>query len=714
MIVTFYSYKGGVGRSMALANIATWLYQQGRRVLMVDWDLEAPGLESFFYSHESELQAVAENPGLVDLIESYRQQWEHAFDIDEKRSDGQSKTRQLIERIGPIRHLFLPLVGTSPEALNRRQEPGLWLLHAGCRAGGSEANYTKTINALDWTRFYDDYGGYDFIEWLKFEFRKDMDFVLIDSRTGLTEMGGICTQHLADMAICFLAPNDANLYGIERITRALLGDALKKLRGSGRPMSVFPIPTRVDTQGDTQQLVLFEEKFRSAFGRFKQIDVDWCWESRIRYVTRYSYDEQILFLDTAGHPDMMEAYSRIGQKLQRSFEERLSFSDKKKRKSTRQPPVKRGEKKRDEKEGVRRTIQQMVDTAMEKMEAGDFGTADQLLSSISVLAENDLGKDHADTLWVKKNLVQAKFSNSDLDAALSLQSEVYEDSLRILGLGHPDTIQSLLDLGYILQAVGQDDEAYETYQRSLDLADKMGGEHRAAVAYHQMAQIRKNKGDMTGANELLERSVRLYEEFGNIGGMAKGYRELGVNHFSIGNREVAVEYIQRSLQLHDKIGDIEGKANCYYDLGLMHSGFGIEKEARDYLSECIELYASIDHLKGMGLAYLALGDLELDQEDFKAAFAAYHNSLDCLEKNGESRFLTDACTNIVRRTVYFGENRHAFSDVLKGGWQDKKMEAGIERDGMELFNRIDSLMPSNFEELLWEKIEVDMEAKSLT
>ena len=47
-IITFYSYKGGVGRSMALANVATLLSKWGKRVLMIDWDLEAPGLENFF------------------------------------------------------------------------------------------------------------------------------------------------------------------------------------------------------------------------------------------------------------------------------------------------------------------------------------------------------------------------------------------------------------------------------------------------------------------------------------------------------------------------------------------------------------------------------------------------------------------------------------------------------------------------------------------
>lgn len=48
-IVTFYSYKGGTGRTMALANTAWILAANGKRVLAVDWDLEAPGLHRFFH-----------------------------------------------------------------------------------------------------------------------------------------------------------------------------------------------------------------------------------------------------------------------------------------------------------------------------------------------------------------------------------------------------------------------------------------------------------------------------------------------------------------------------------------------------------------------------------------------------------------------------------------------------------------------------------------
>lgn len=47
-VFTFYSYKGGVGRSFTLANVAVLLARWGNRVLCLDWDLEAPGLSDYF------------------------------------------------------------------------------------------------------------------------------------------------------------------------------------------------------------------------------------------------------------------------------------------------------------------------------------------------------------------------------------------------------------------------------------------------------------------------------------------------------------------------------------------------------------------------------------------------------------------------------------------------------------------------------------------
>src|SRR5688572_20353539 len=67
--VTFYSFKGGVGRSMAMVNVAYLLASKGKRVLMVDFDLEAPGLDTF----PLDVGLAPPQRGVVEFIGDYLQ-----------------------------------------------------------------------------------------------------------------------------------------------------------------------------------------------------------------------------------------------------------------------------------------------------------------------------------------------------------------------------------------------------------------------------------------------------------------------------------------------------------------------------------------------------------------------------------------------------------------------------------------------------------------
>lgn len=52
-IMTFFSYKGGVGRTTSLALTATYLSRKGKNVFVMDCDFEAPGLINFFNSTQN-------------------------------------------------------------------------------------------------------------------------------------------------------------------------------------------------------------------------------------------------------------------------------------------------------------------------------------------------------------------------------------------------------------------------------------------------------------------------------------------------------------------------------------------------------------------------------------------------------------------------------------------------------------------------------------
>src|SRR5215207_7288616 len=64
--VTFYSFKGGVGRTMALVNAAAELTLRHKRVLIVDFDLEAPGIQTYGPSSSG-----PEALGVVDYVSKY-------------------------------------------------------------------------------------------------------------------------------------------------------------------------------------------------------------------------------------------------------------------------------------------------------------------------------------------------------------------------------------------------------------------------------------------------------------------------------------------------------------------------------------------------------------------------------------------------------------------------------------------------------------------
>src|SRR4051812_14058860 len=69
-VVTFYSFKGGVGRTMTLANTAFLAACSGKRVLVMDWDLEAPGLAYYFRGVQEPAlaRALRSSPGVLNFL----------------------------------------------------------------------------------------------------------------------------------------------------------------------------------------------------------------------------------------------------------------------------------------------------------------------------------------------------------------------------------------------------------------------------------------------------------------------------------------------------------------------------------------------------------------------------------------------------------------------------------------------------------------------
>ena len=292
MIYTFYSYKGGVGRSMALVNVAELFYQSKLKVLIVDWDLEAPGLERFFPECA---EKILNQEGVIDMLLEYKKR----MSVSQKDSD----VFPFPEIQGYLQEIH-PLLSDNVGSL--------YLLSAGKRAGGELTNYANAVRSFDWQDFYTNWEAELFFEWLRDQLNQMADVVLIDSRTGVTEMGGVCIYQLTDAVVMLCGTNEQNLSGSYQMLHDFMRSEVTELRDS--PLDVLVIPARIEN-AESDSLDDFKQKFTNLFEKYKPAKLAnmTLWQLAVPYVPRYGYQE-IIAVQEKNNPSaksLVDAYVQI-------------------------------------------------------------------------------------------------------------------------------------------------------------------------------------------------------------------------------------------------------------------------------------------------------------------------------------------------------------------------------------------------------------------
>ncbi|MDW5416843.1 AAA family ATPase [Iodobacter sp. CM08] len=222
-IVTFYSFKGGVGRTMAVANLAFLAALNGKRVLVMDWDLEAPGLAYYFRGllSSAETRALGDAPGVLDILSEW------SATIEKAESDEEvSALQQRFEEGSVFKDCVRTLIEAEMSADLLPATAALDIISAGSNkvkaiTTAGDLPYEEALAQFSWADFFDKYAGGFALEQLRLWAKKNYDFVLIDSRTGLSDIAGVCTMQLPDsVALCF-ALNQQNIDGIAKVSAAI-------------------------------------------------------------------------------------------------------------------------------------------------------------------------------------------------------------------------------------------------------------------------------------------------------------------------------------------------------------------------------------------------------------------------------------------------------------------------------------------------------------
>lgn len=214
--ISFYSYKGGVGRSLAVHYFAKQLGEFGKRVVVADFDFEAPGLHHKFKIPQSDIRS-----GIVDYV--------HAFCTESRIPDSIGRDCKIVPGMGTERYpvLLLP-------------------------AGASYSHgYWQKLHEIDWKKLLfqpNSFGRAFFLEWkLRLEEELKPDVLLIDARTGIHDLTAVTMHLLSDQVLVLGVNNDENIDGC-RLLLETLKDRHEPMAGNPRIAAHFAL-TRLPVPG---------------------------------------------------------------------------------------------------------------------------------------------------------------------------------------------------------------------------------------------------------------------------------------------------------------------------------------------------------------------------------------------------------------------------------------------------------------------------------
>jgi len=243
--------------------------------------MEAPGLPKYFRPY---LPTSNNHRGLIDFMEMANEQLP-SMEYDAEDEDRLQKVfEKLDDYLTPVRNI--------PEAKGE-----LFLLKSGDEHAES---YPVQISHFDWEKFFYKIPGFfsHFARYLSQKF----DYVLIDSRTGHTDTGGICTMMMPEKLVLVFTPNRQSYDGIANLARKAAN--YRRRSDDMRPLVIYPLPSRIELgEEDLRQefLANYRDDFRALLQEIyhvSEVNLDNYMENiQIRHSSKFAYQERIAVLE---------------------------------------------------------------------------------------------------------------------------------------------------------------------------------------------------------------------------------------------------------------------------------------------------------------------------------------------------------------------------------------------------------------------------------
>lgn len=240
--ISFYSYKGGVGRTLLLCHVARYLRCLGKRVLILDFDFYAPGVTYHFGI--SPFMNVSS--GFIDILNKY---WENNGDVKKLISTAIIDEEQMT-------NLHLP---------SDDQNGWIKIIPTG---NASEDSYWSSFQRLEWVKRFD-FTPKGHMQELRMNFFLELkqsisdlgaDYFLIDAKAGMNRYANVANLLLADHLVYVFTNNRENVKAMEHVFSQFKNIINNWVKTKTNPIKMTPVISRIPKEFDNEGTKVAEAK----------------------------------------------------------------------------------------------------------------------------------------------------------------------------------------------------------------------------------------------------------------------------------------------------------------------------------------------------------------------------------------------------------------------------------------------------------------------
>jgi predicted hydrocarbon binding protein len=248
--IVFYSYKGGTAKTLSTVQLGAALSTIGRRVCLIDFDLEAPGLALAIPALLGGVDPAqaAGTLGLVDYVEDFSREAQRRGWL--KPCDRCGSMIPTVELDAADLWTQLPPVTSKAVPVEYGKGVVFWIGAGRLAANPEGSSYWQRLAGPEVRAVLENnrWSAPFFVAFLD-RVSKDLDvnYIIVDSRSGLNPLSEVCTQALADKLVLLTGLQEEAYYGTNEILLRLQrarGSSAEKHRGPS-PSDIFVVASRI-------------------------------------------------------------------------------------------------------------------------------------------------------------------------------------------------------------------------------------------------------------------------------------------------------------------------------------------------------------------------------------------------------------------------------------------------------------------------------------